>query len=418
MRWNLIAIALVSLLNPPDVRADGCKFTTYGRKVPEREQRAFIEWDAGTETLHVAALGDPTTEGTVWVVPIRAGATDVRAEPVDAFPAVTYYETLRERAKQQLRLSIATAGMLDSGGLCCPFFFGGCGGSGGRGSAVETARVEKLGMVVTVVAAESRDGIERYLDAQGVSRAADLSSLDPYFGEPGYAFVCGWVAKRDQPVAATGLKIVFPSPTLWFPLRPTRAYTDPVETVVYVRGFVKPAPGCDLPGLKCEYVFGLVETLGVGQAFASKEYRGGRLDPMTRVTLTADPQKWDRDLDLVPGTTAVGTAARAVTEWGWFLGPLCSALLGAVLGLAIPRLTVPRGERRRIDWLAGAATGAAIVLTVWASALVFSAWRWQRFRDVPNQPRRYVVLPALAAAHFAVVFAVCHGLIAGLAAGQ
>ncbi len=424
MRWKVIAAALLLMVALPDAQADGCKFASDGRKVPEREQRAFIEWDDGTETLYVAALGDPTTEGTVWVVPIRATAAAVWAEPVDSLPAVTYYQTLRGLAEWQLREAIAVAGLLDSGGLCCPFFIGGCGGSGGAKSAIETSRVEKLGMIVTVVAAESRAEIERYLDAQGVSRVADLSSLDPYFGQPGYAFVCGWVAEREKPVAATGLKVVFPSPTLWFPLRATQAYTDPIETVVYVRGFVKPARGCDLPGLSCQYIFGNVRTLSVGETFTAdrpghdSEDRHNRLERMTRITLTTDPQKWDRDLELVPGTTPVGTTALAVTGWAGFLGPLWSAMLGAILGLAIPRLTVPKAERRRVDWLAGALTGASIVLTIWVSALVFSIWRWRRFRDHPNQPRRYVVLPALAVAHFVIVLGVCNGLIEWIAAGQ
>ena len=68
MRSTLIAIVICLIVLPP-ARADGCKFRTDGRKVPEREQRAFIEWENGTETLHVAALADPTTEGTVWIVP-------------------------------------------------------------------------------------------------------------------------------------------------------------------------------------------------------------------------------------------------------------------------------------------------------------------------------------------------------------
>ena len=417
-----IAVMLLMLAGPSGARADGCKFASDGRKVPEREQRALVEWADGTETLHVAALSDPTTEANVWVVPVRAVATAVRAEPVEEMPAVIYYETLKRRAEHALRNAVTAAAMLDSGGLCCPCLAGGCGGMASK-TAVETSRVERLGMVVTVVSADSRTEIEGYLDAQGVKRGAvDLSSLDPYFTQPGYAFVCGWVARRDQPVRATGLKIVFPSPTLWFPLLPTRAYTEPVETVVYTRGFVRPASGCDLPGLKCEYIYGAVESMGVEQAFnrdfAEKHpgYNYGRLQPMTRVTVTTDPQQWDRDLELVPGTTPVGTVALAVTGWAGFLGPLWSALLGATLGLAIPWLTVRKAERRRGDWLAGALTGAAIALTIWGSALIFGLWRHYRFRGQPKQPARFFVLPALAVAHIGIVALVCHGLIAWITA--
>src|SRR5205823_11096780 len=125
-----------------------------------------------------------------------------------------------------------------------------------------------------------------------------------------------------------------------------------------------------LPGLRCEYVYAGVEARGVGQTFTQNwRYRSRPnlskpLARFTRVTLTTDPQRWDRDLELVPGTTAVGTAALAVTGWVGFLGPLWSGLLGAALGLLIPVLTVPKAERWRIDWFIGLLTGAAIVLTI------------------------------------------------------
>lgn len=420
---KLFAAMILLFAGPSGARADGCKFASDGRKVPEREQRALVEWADGTETLYVAALSDPTAEGTVWVVPVRAAASDVRADPVDEMSAVVFYETLKGLAEGQLREAVTLAALSDSGGLCCPCLASGCGGGAPKG-AVEVSRVERGGMVVTVVAADSRVEIERYLDAQGVKRAAaDLSPLNPYFGQPGYAFVCGWVSRRDQPVSATGMKVVFPSASLWFPLRASQAYTDPVETVVYARGFVRPAAGCDLPGLRCEYIYGEVKNVGIGQAFdrdRSRDspgyYPHGRLSPLTRVTLTTDPQQWDRDLELVPGTTPVGTVALAVTGWAGFLGPLWSALLGAALGLLIPWMSVPKVERRRVDWVSGAMTGAAIVLTIWGSALVFAIWRRYRFRGQPNHLSRYVALPALAATHFAIVLAVCNGLIAWITA--
>src|SRR5262249_45019177 len=96
------------------------------------------------------------------------------------------------------------------------------------------------------------------------------------------------------------------------------------------------------------------------------------------------------------------------------LGPLWSGLLGACLGLAITWLTVPKANRRWIDWLAGALTGAAITLTIWASAAVLAVWLRLRFRDQPNRPDRshlLVMLLMLAVVHFAIVFGVCKGLM-------
>ncbi|HJZ94270.1 MAG TPA: hypothetical protein VKE40_25620, partial [Gemmataceae bacterium] len=119
------ALVAVVFFPVPAVRADGCKYAVSGRFVPEREQRAMIEWADGIETLHVAARSDPTFEGTVWVVPVRAVAAGVRAEPVEKFPAVVYYDTLKRRAEQQLKDFVTLVAILDSGGLCCAGV-GGC----------------------------------------------------------------------------------------------------------------------------------------------------------------------------------------------------------------------------------------------------------------------------------------------------
>jgi hypothetical protein len=404
------ALLLLALL-PLAARADGCKFTPTGRKVPEREQRAMIAWADGVETLHVATLAEPTAEPTVWLVPVRAAAAAVRAEPVEEFPAVVYYDTLRRQAQDQLVMWSRVAAVLDSGGMCCVLLGGGCDDKAKSGFK-ETSRVEKLGMVVTVVSADSRVGLERYLEAQGVNhKAADLSSLDPYFGKPEFAFVCGWVVRPGEAARATGLHIEFPSPTLWFPLRPTRAYTNPVQTVVYARGFVKPADGCDLPGLRCEYIYGHVQNRGVGQTFEA-DWHGrpmsGSQEELTRITLTADPQQWDRDLELVPGTTAAGSVALLVTgNTGAGIAWVVFALLGAVVGLGLPWVVVPRGERQGFDWLCGALTGAALALTLWMSLFVLLLWRYVRFGDQPSRPRCYLVLLPLALAHWLAAAGVC-----------
>ncbi|HEY1378155.1 MAG TPA: hypothetical protein VGF55_15240 [Gemmataceae bacterium] len=416
------ATLVVLFVSVPLARADGCKWFRDGRIVPEHEQRALIEWADGVETLYLAVRTDPTADASVWVVPVRATATAVGAEPIDEFPVVPYYLPLAARANRILQNVIDMTAVWDSGGLLCPVFMPGCHAE--TRPAAEESRVEKLGMVVTVVSAESRAAIEQYLDTQGVNRAAaDLSSLDPYFGG-GYAFVCGWVARRDGPVTATGLKVHFPSPTAWFPLRPTRAYTNRVRTVVFVRGLVKPAADCNLPELACQYVDGSVVPQGVLQAFAASAqdslsyYYGFRnTERLTRVTLTTDPQQWDRDLELVPGTTPNGAAALAVIGAGGLV-ILASALLAAPVGLIIPWLTVAKADRHSVDWLAGVLIGAAIVFTIWASALLLAVWAgWLRFRGRRVRPYGTLALLLLAVLHFAVVFAVCRGLMAWIDTG-
>jgi len=276
-------------------------------------------------------------------------------------------------------------------------------------------------MVVTVVSAESQAELEEYFDAQNVNRTAiDFSSLDWYFGKEQYSFVCGWVAKRGVPASATGLKVTFPSPTLWFPLLPTRIYANEVETVVYVRGFVRPTDDCDLPGLNCEYIYGVVNPRATGQVFKvdpwALHYFDSGHEVLTRVTLANDPTKWDRDLELEPGTTLARSVALAVVKsnpiW-WFI--LCG-VLGAALGMLIPKLTIARGERIRKDWIAGAAVGGGIAFSILTSLVIFSSWRWFRFKDRPQQPRSYLVLPALAIVHFGIAWCICRGLSAWIAA--
>ncbi|HJZ91073.1 MAG TPA: hypothetical protein VKE40_09385, partial [Gemmataceae bacterium] len=87
-----------------------------------------------------------------------------------------------------------------------------------------------------------------------------------------------------------------------------------------------------------------------------------------------------------------------------------SGLLGAVLGLAMPVLAVPRAERQSEDWLMGAMIGAAIALSLWATVAAYCLWRSYRCRDGPHRPARYLVPLVLAMAHLGVVASVCYGL--------
>jgi hypothetical protein len=64
MRSAFLAVFIFLFTPQPVLRADGYKFSFDGRIVPEREQRALIEWADGAEALYVAALSHSTSEGT------------------------------------------------------------------------------------------------------------------------------------------------------------------------------------------------------------------------------------------------------------------------------------------------------------------------------------------------------------------
>lgn len=139
----------IFFLIPHSAFADGCKYRFDGRLVPEREQRAVIEWTNGTETLYVAALGDPTSEANVWIVPVRADPKSIQAEPVDEFPTVTRYETVKRKAEERLWTKIGLGVIFDSGGLCCipgMMFLGGGGGGGGGCGSIQKPPTRFLGL--------------------------------------------------------------------------------------------------------------------------------------------------------------------------------------------------------------------------------------------------------------------------------
>src|SRR5262245_42819778 len=107
----LLLLAAVTLA----ARGAGCVIDRVGRYVPEREQQAFIDWHDGQQCLHVATRTDPAGGPTLWIVPIRADPTQVKAEPVEDHPWVSYYQPLADRARKTLDDAIETTWMLDSG---------------------------------------------------------------------------------------------------------------------------------------------------------------------------------------------------------------------------------------------------------------------------------------------------------------
>ena len=101
-----------------------------------------------------------------------------------------------------------------------------------------------------------------------------------------------------------------------------------------------------------------------------------------------------------------------------YVGVVGSIILGGLLGLILPRLTVRRDQRQSADYLFGALTGAALIGSLWSALTVFGLWRHLRFEDSLKPSRRYVVVLLLAAAHFGLVVLVCWLLRLWIAAGQ
>src|SRR5262249_24957568 len=177
-------------------------------------------------------------------------------------------------------------------------------------------RVEKLGMVTEVVTTKSVEALDSYLrDKQFNVRAADITALAPYLREE-YTLVCSWAARPTEQMAARAVRIDFPTRHVFYPLRPTSVYEADVDTHLYVQGWVRPAEGVKLPGLRCEYLMGTVQ-------------RGGSPDTpseskrVTRVQLDKRASGWSQDLILEEGTPNAVAVAEEINELyqgdGWLI---------------------------------------------------------------------------------------------------
>src|SRR5262249_817907 len=160
-----------------------------GQLVPEREQRALIAWSAGQERLFVATRSEPATGPTLWIVPVPAAPTAVKAEPVEIFPRVMTTRSVTEAARKKLNtVPDATLG-LGSGLRLVGLLLGAKSaqafdhGGGRLGDGVQVFQhIEKLGLVVEVLSAQSAAALDRYLaDKQLDTQAAQLPSLASYF---------------------------------------------------------------------------------------------------------------------------------------------------------------------------------------------------------------------------------------------
>ena len=305
-RFGLVLLCCLTL--PLAIRGDGCIIDRLRRYVPEQEQLAFIEWQNGRERMYVATRTDPTDHPSLWIVPVRSSPESVQAEPVETAPQVVYYQPLVARTRERLQRAIFMTALLDSGGMLVwmglPFLPIGCPAAFAPGGDVqEYQRVEKLGMVVTVMTARSAEALDRYLTDNGVSTtAANLAALQPYLGQQEeYALVCGWLTKGGKKLAARAVRVDFPTPKLFYPLQPTCVYQTEVRTVIYVRGLVQPAADLAVPGVQCHYVRGAVKEINLGYSFAppKREYGGyfrppppdSTLEPLTRIELTSGPSR-------------------------------------------------------------------------------------------------------------------------------
>lgn len=414
--WLVLGCLLGSV---PPAWADGCLLSKRGTYVPEKEQSAYIEWEAGRERLYVATRAEPSQGPALWLLPIPSPPEQVTVEPVQVFPHVSPTKPFVEAPREHLRHAAELTVCLDSAGLAAPMLLGKTANAtfqsvgamiGGYGVTVHQ-HVEKFGLVAEVLTAKDLNALDRYLRDKeiGVS-AKDVVALQPYFNQE-YVFICAWPADSAAEVTARSLRIDFSYPRIYYPLRASRVYTAEINTSVFVRGWAQPVPGNNIADLRCRYVrtSPAVEatdkrTLGVSVLPNGAHWLWGPERPHTRVELPRSPQAWTEDLELDPHAPSAIQVAGVVQQLGpvglWLVGGLQGAIFLAFLPLAL----FPRAERRGTDWVWACLSGAALLFSLLLSAIVFAAW--MRARDVKRLESTTGTGLTVATFAFLLVFAV------------
>ncbi len=364
----LIAFGLLCFL-PPFALADGIVMRRGGGNVREREQHAYIAWQDGQETLYVATVADALAEPTVWIIPVPGSPDKTKARAVKELPKLEPGFNIAFRATVDLKVAALLYSLPDT----C--YVSGCvilprmsfaGKSQQVGDVAGWYHDEQFGLVVETITAKSVDGLDRYLAAHSFGiKAATVTALAPYIGED-YTLVCCWRSGAKDEPTGRAVRIEFPCERLYFPLQASRMEPSWIDTSIVVRGWVRPAPGGQADGVRCNYV---------RSRLRSDEEESGPVQDYTVVYMNLPPRNWNNDLWLEDGCPLAIAAAALVVDHGEKLGfemlVAIGAGLGVLLGLAFAFLCA-RPHRRWWDFVwCGSAGASAIVAMIFPVALFF-----------------------------------------------
>lgn len=366
----LIAFAALSAL-PPLALADGMILRRGGQHVREAEQRAYIDWQDGQESLYVATTAEAVAEPTVWIVPVPASPQQTRAHAVKEFPRLTPGRNIANRAKVDLQLAALVYSLPDTGYLsCCVILpqmrFSKSSKKKGDDFDIHY-RDEHFGLVVELVTAKSLDGLDRYLAARALGvKAGAVTALAPYLGSD-YTLVCSWRSGAEDEPVGRAVRIDFPCERLFFPLQASRLNETAIDTSVVVRGWVRPSWE-QPPGVQCHYVRG---SIGGDQPKTSTQ------GDYTIVRVASQPSTWTKDLWLEQRPPAAIAIAAMVVDHGEQLSLEGLVAISAGVGVFLGLPMAPLCRRRHCRWwdylLCGGA-GGTIVLAVYFTLAWFLLW--------------------------------------------
>lgn len=425
--WCVIAIMAAGA---GVTRADGCILSKLGVYVPERAQFAFVEWSNGSERLFVSTQAVPHAGPTVWLVPIPAPPDKIVVDPISTFPIVFGDELVIEKAKNFLMMTTVATAVLDILPMAPMIIAATAIGTQASttfsnvatsldGGVIVHQHIEKLGMTVEVVTAESPKALNDYLHRHGFETDAErIEAIRPYIEGP-YSLICGWLTDPAR-VEARSLRVDFPSPEIFYPLRPTSVYRTPVDAVVYVRGWAMPAQNSgQMP--RCRYLRGRVtdmpvSTLGENHLWKNIDYRLPE-EKLTRIEIGRQASMWTEDLRLAVGAPSAVAVADRIGAMSYGFAMLLQIVVGAAAGCVVPLLTVEDNSKRKLCDLGwGMVAGGLSCFSIVATWLVARYWQrksWRPLSEGDEEPFGEWLRPGIIVTAVMAVF-VAAGLAANL----
>jgi len=259
---HLVAV-IVLLFLASTVLADGGTYVRYSYSkdtlslIPEDRQYAYIAEENGFEELQIAVKSSLNGSEAFWILPLPAESKDVSVDVLRGFPDFTGYE-VKSRVGYSVNQAYPWMVMTQVYPiiLLFPLQFGifNMGGGGGgtsvgaiqdSGIRVET-HLEKKGLTVEVLEADSGNALDNYLKGKNVKLPEESRSIVGEYVGKRYSFVVVWISNVEEYRKSAGgdslsLQAKFPTDRLYYPLRLTAVYGQrKIPVHVYFKDFVTP----------------------------------------------------------------------------------------------------------------------------------------------------------------------------------
>jgi hypothetical protein len=201
MKKALTLVLLLLLLIPATIADGGIWRPDNWEPLEQNEQRAAIAYQDGLEKMIIAVDFSMASEKAVWIFPVPAKPQKVVIDVVTEFP------TFRGRSIEgYVQAPVKDAAL----SIVYPFFIprltipteeiyrGGIPFEAGIGGVTVHEHLEKEGVTVELVTAESGDALYDYLSSKGLNvQKSAISIFDSYVGKE-YSFVVSWVSSSVQ----------------------------------------------------------------------------------------------------------------------------------------------------------------------------------------------------------------------------